>query len=150
MSKPARRTVPAKQRFARHVNLDGEHHLWTGAKNSNLYGNFRRGPGGDVVSAHRFSYESSMGAIPNGMQVDQVCGIRTCVDPNHLQLVTPAQNTLLARVRCGDVDIYTWEDLLLQGIAIEVSDLQRIRDGDTFPWAWTPDRNASSGNLHQE
>lgn len=133
----ARRTVPAVQRFARHVNTSGENcHLWTGAKSGNFYGNFRSGD--SFVGAHRFAYESTIGPIPDGLHVDHVCQVRACVNPAHLQLVTPAQNGLLARVRSGDIDIYTWEELLLQGIAVRVSDLGRFRNGETFPWGTPP------------
>lgn len=133
------KTVPAEQRFARYVSASGEScHLWTGARSSNFYGSFRRGAGDDVVNAHRFAYESTFGPIPKGLHVDHVCTVRSCVNPAHLQLVTPAQNALLARVRTGYIDIYTWEELLLQGIAVEVHDLQRFRNGESFPWSASP------------
>lgn len=91
-----------------------------------------------------FAYESTVGPIPDGLHVDHVCQVRACVNPAHLQLVTPAQNGLLARVRSGDIDIYVWEELLLRGIAVEVSDLQRIRNRETFPWGASPGSPATS------
>lgn len=42
--------------------------------------------------AHRFSYELAYGPIPDGMQVDHICHVRSCVNPDHLRLVNHKQN----------------------------------------------------------
>jgi hypothetical protein len=48
------------------------------------------------VSAHRFVYERLVGPIPDGMQIDHVhargCRHRNCVNPEHLEPVTQAEN----------------------------------------------------------
>lgn len=43
--------------------------------------------------AHRWYYEQAHGPIPEGMQVDHLCRVRTCVNPGHLEVVTPKENT---------------------------------------------------------
>jgi len=43
--------------------------------------------------AHRVSYLLYVGAIPDGMLVDHTCHERSCVNPGHLRLATPKQNT---------------------------------------------------------
>ncbi len=42
--------------------------------------------------AHRFFYEWHKGPIPNGMQLDHLCRIKPCVNPDHLEPVTAKEN----------------------------------------------------------
>lgn len=79
-------------RFFEKVDAEGPCWLWTGAKMKNGYGVFNRGSGAGTALAHRFSYELLMGAVPEGAQLDHLCRVRNCVNPDHLEPVTQAEN----------------------------------------------------------
>lgn len=48
--------------------------------------------GGKVYRAHRFVYEGLVGDIPAGLALDHLCKIPRCVNPDHLEPVTYAEN----------------------------------------------------------
>lgn len=79
-----------EERFWEKIDKTGECWLWTGACDSGGYGQFWRD--GGMVRAHRLSFEWVHGGIPEGMHVDHRCHTRNCVRPDHLRLVTQAQN----------------------------------------------------------
>jgi hypothetical protein len=66
--------------------------LWTGHLNWNGYG--RVTYKGRLAGAHRVAYEIFKGPIPDGLQLDHLCRVRNCVNPEHLEPVTPSENTL--------------------------------------------------------
>lgn len=66
--------------------------IWTGS-NSHGYGRFW--DGSKTVPAHRFSYETFVQPVPEGMQLDHImCDNPSCVHPGHVKPATPRDNTL--------------------------------------------------------
>lgn len=63
-----------------------KHIIWNG------YGQFYAD--GKLWRAHRWSWEFYRGKIPDGMHVDHLCRVRHCVNPDHLRIVTNAENVL--------------------------------------------------------
>src|SRR6516164_7314046 len=64
--------------------------LWFGVQTKDGYG--RWGGGANRKLAHRISYERAKGPVPIGMQIDHLCRVRCCVNPDHLEVVTPLEN----------------------------------------------------------
>lgn len=42
--------------------------------------------------AHRYFYRELVGPIPEGLHIDHLCMNKQCVNPKHLEPVTPGEN----------------------------------------------------------
>jgi hypothetical protein len=67
--------------------------IWTSARFGTGYGSFSL-PGGIRIGAHCFSYNIAKGLIPKGLELDHLCRIHHCVNPEHLEPVTRRENTI--------------------------------------------------------
>jgi HNH endonuclease len=48
---------------------------------------------------HRVMWELMRGPIPEGLTVDHLCANALCMNPGHMELVTPGENTRRANIR---------------------------------------------------
>lgn len=72
---------------------------WTastrGDSQHGLYGNIKFK--GKVVGSHRLVYECLVGPIPAGLTIDHLCKNTLCMNPDHMEVVTNAENARRGR-----------------------------------------------------
>lgn len=107
------------QELADRIEVTDSCWLWIkGALNK--YGYAPLGWQGRNSSAHRIVYELLVGPIPNGLELDHVkekgCTNKHCVNPEHLEPVTHAEN--MARARQGGVVNGKREKLITFSISV--------------------------------
>ena len=114
-----RPALPALVRFWAKVKKTPTCWLWTASTNQAAYGQFWIFHRTKKTTAHRFAYEQEHGPIPSGLEVHHLCGIRNCVNPEHLKAVTHRENILCSKHpsmvthrsgRCGAGHPYTPEN----------------------------------------
>ncbi len=66
--------------------------LWTASLTNKGYGELMLRHTRRTIGAHRISYKLFKGVIPDDMNVLHMCDIPSCVNPDHLELGTQAQN----------------------------------------------------------
>lgn len=63
--------------------------IWIAGKNVG-YGQYFAW--GRMWGAHRFVYTLLVGPVPDGLELDHLCRVRACVNPDHLEPVTHEEN----------------------------------------------------------
>ena len=93
MGKRGTKPIDPSVRFWPKVDKDGPNGcwLWLGHRKEKGHGTFWAGKG-KSTQAHRFAYESLVGPISDGLQIDHLCRNPPCVNPAHMEPVTRAEN----------------------------------------------------------
>ena len=87
---------------------------WTATRGIDRGGYARIAYEGKYVRAHRLSYELHVGAIPDGLEIDHTCENEACLNPAHLEPVTPEENMRRRaerQTRCRNGHLRTLENV---------------------------------------
>lgn len=84
------RTWP--ERFWDKVEKTDSCWLWKGAIQGAGYGSIWYDD--RICLAHRVAYELTRSKVPDGLTLDHLCRVRSCVNPAHLEPVTNRENVL--------------------------------------------------------
>lgn len=80
------------RRVFSHIDASGDCWEWDAATTMG-YGVINRGgKGAGTMSAHLAVWNLLVGPIPEGMEYDHLCRNHRCVNPDHAEIVTPAEN----------------------------------------------------------
>lgn len=123
----ARQAASAQRRLWSSIDTSGDCWQWTSTIRKNGYGVFWLATvmGREVqYKAHRIVWESLVGPIPKGLTIDHLCRHRSCVNPDHLEPVTSAENLRRAPatapkqksrwLRCAKGHPFTAENTLVE------------------------------------
>lgn len=121
--RPGRPLVPIEDRLLSAVTAGPNGcWLWTQRVNNHGYGRLSTGSRKTLKLhlAHRVSYETFVGPIPDGKVIDHLCRTRRCIRPDHLEPVAQQQNVLrspiavaarwAARTHCNNGHEFTPEN----------------------------------------
>lgn len=92
----ARPRLRGRELFWSKVNKTEGCWIWTGYRQPEGYGRVdakTKLTSSGTRLAHRIAYELLVGPIPDGLHLDHLCRIPACVNPDHLEPVTSAENT---------------------------------------------------------
>lgn len=80
--------------------------LWMGCYSKDSDYGYVRGSDGKMTQSHRAVYAAHKGLIPEGAHLDHKCRNHACVNPDHLEPMTCADN-----LRRGDNTVLNYADV---------------------------------------
>jgi hypothetical protein len=115
--------------------------VWLGSRSPEGYGRI------GVAYAHRISYERHVGPIPEDLHIDHLCRNKTCVNPEHLEPVTQAENQRRATAKLTREDVWGIREAvgshreIAARFGVDKARVSRIKSRKLF--ADVPDREAA-------
>lgn len=117
-------------------------HIWDGCVTTGGYGLI--GYNYKSLYVHRVSYEHFVGAIPRGLEIDHLCRVRRCVNPNHLEAVTHRENGIRG---IGMAAVNFRKTHCVNGHEFTESNTYRM-SSDSYRWCWAC--RLASGKRYRE
>lgn len=115
-------STPVIDRLLSRVTVDPNSNCWrwNGSVTHGGYGRIKVTTS-QAAYVHRVTYEALVGPIPCGMELDHLCRVRSCVNPEHLEPVTRTVNNQRAhsyhsaKTSCPQGHPYDEENTLTSG-----------------------------------
>ena len=118
--------TPVAKRLLDRIEIVGDCWIFTGPTTSDGYGAIGVGRR-KQLRAHRASFEEFVGHIPKGALVCHKCDTPRCINPEHLFLGTPKDNTQ-DMIKKGRMKHKTGEDHPLAKLSdVDVTSIKRLR-----------------------
>ena len=91
-------TTELQERILSRVTTEDRGHdtpCWVSDRAKTTRGPYTKiGVSGRTLLTHRAAYEAWVGPIPDGLQLDHLCRVTLCCNPDHLEPVTCRENLL--------------------------------------------------------
>ena len=99
------KAAPLRERIEQNVVIDRDTGCWIWQLSvlKSGYGCIR--VSGRTHTAHAVAYRVFCGQVPDGLELDHLCGVRECCNPQHLEPVTHRENVLRGRGRAAKAAI---------------------------------------------
>jgi len=120
------------------IRIDNETgcHIWQGALNTG-YGKIT--VDGYKTYVHIYYYEEKYGPVPDTLELDHLCGVRACCNPDHLEPVTHTENMRRSKVTkltfssAQEIKVSDEPSIILaEQYGTSVSNIYAIRQGRTW------------------
>ena len=124
------RNSTVEERFWAKVEVTGFCWLWTAATTQDGgYPRFKME--GKTQYAHRIAYQWLVGKVGDGLELDHLCRVRRCVNPDHLEPVEPRTNVLRS---FGVARVNAEKTHCIRGHRLEGENLKYDTKGKRYCW----------------